>query len=119
MYMFPTEGHSQAEFLGSQLEHNESACVQTHVHIQIYAKKVHKYEYSYGYYIHALSHFFFGVGFESALDPERPFSVLSIPDEDTRHSLLQWGWRKTEGDKVRTAHTQQLKETFQACFIYQ
>lgn len=42
-------------------------------------------------YIHALSHFFFGVGFESALDPERPFSVLSIPDEVTRHSLLQGG----------------------------
>lgn len=34
-------------------------------------------------------YFFFGVGFESALDPERPFSVLSIPDEVTRHSLLQ------------------------------
>lgn len=39
-------------------------------------------------HIRALSHFFFGVGFESALDPERPFSVLSIPDEVTRHSLL-------------------------------
>lgn len=38
---------------------------------------------------HALSHFFFGVGFVAALDPERPFSVLSIPDEVTRHSLLQ------------------------------
>lgn len=34
-------------------------------------------------------YFFFGVAFESALDPERPFSVLSIPDEVTRHSLLQ------------------------------
>lgn len=40
-------------------------------------------------------HFFFGVGFESALDPERPFSVLSIPDEVTRHSLLQWGEKQT------------------------
>lgn len=38
---------------------------------------------------HALSHFFFGVGFVAALDPERPFSVLSIPDDVTRHSLLQ------------------------------
>lgn len=54
-------------------------------------------------YVHALSHFFFGVGFESALDPERPFSVLSIPDEVTRHSLLQWGERKK--DKVRTVAT--------------
>lgn len=42
------------------------------------------------------SHFFFGVSFEAALDPERPFSVLSIPDEVTRHSLLQWN-RKREG----------------------
>lgn len=25
----------------------------------------------------------------SALDPERPFSVLSFPEELTRHSLLQ------------------------------
>lgn len=41
--------------------------------------------------LHAPSHFFFGVGLESALDPERPFSVLSIPDEVTRHSLLQLG----------------------------
>lgn len=43
---------------------------------------------------HARPHFFFGVGLESALDPERPFSVLSIPDEDTRHSLLQEGSEK-------------------------
>lgn len=77
------------QFLGSQLEYSEFASVQTHVHIQIYAKKVHKYEYSYGFVYMHFSHFFFGVGFESALDPERPFSVLSIPDEDTRHSLLQ------------------------------
>lgn len=41
--------------------------------------------------MHFFFHFFFGVGFESALDPERPFSVLSIPDEVTRHSLLHRG----------------------------
>lgn len=40
------------------------------------------------------SHFFFGVGLESALDPERPFSVLSIPDDVTRHSLLQGGRKR-------------------------
>lgn len=56
--MSPFEGHSQAEFLVSQLEHNGFACVQTHVHIQIYAKKVHKYEYSYSFiYIHFLISF--------------------------------------------------------------
>lgn len=60
-------------------------------------------------YIHALSHFFFGVGFESALDPERPFSVLSIPDEVTRHSLLQGGGgRKTEEVKVKSWQLEEL-----------
>lgn len=44
-------------------------------------------------------YFFFGVGFESALDPERPFSVLSIPDEVTRHSLLQ-KWNKDTGKSI-------------------
>lgn len=68
-------------------------------------------------YIHAPSYFFFGVGFESALDPERPFSVLSIPDEVTRHSLLHWGGRKRQEDKVRPVNLQQLKEMFQACII--
>lgn len=32
-------------------------------------------------------HAFFGV-LDPAFDPERPFSVLSIPEELTRHSLL-------------------------------
>ena len=48
---------------------------------------------------HAEAHFFFGVGFESALDPERPFSVLSIPEELTRHSLLQ---TQEGGDNTNT-----------------
>lgn len=85
------------------------------MHIQIYAKKLYKLLFLW-FSIHAFPHFFLGVGFESALDPERPFSVLSIPDEVTRHSLLQWCRRKRK-DKVKTVDTRQLKQTFQASII--
>lgn len=58
VHIFPIDGHSQAQCLRSQLEHNEVACVQTYAHIQIYAKKVYKYEYSYGFiYMHFLISF--------------------------------------------------------------
>lgn len=72
-----------------------------------------RYEHCCGLYIHAPPHFFFGVGFVSALDPERPFSVLSIPDDVTRHSLLQRGVREREEDSVRRAEQKQPKETRQ------
>lgn len=72
--------------------------VRKHMSIYKYPEKVYKYEHCHIYihlFLHALSYFFFGVGFESALDPERPFSVLSIPDEVTRHSLLQLEVKET------------------------
>lgn len=54
---------------------------------------------------HARPHFCLGgLGFESTFDLERPFSVLSIPDDVTRHSLLHGGWRweGVKGFKRRT-----------------
>ena len=72
-------------------------------HMCMYCTYIHVHRYIHmnnciWIYIHA--HFFFGVGFESALDPLelRPFSVLSFPDELTRRSLviLQLGKRKRE-----------------------
>lgn len=82
-----------------------------YVHIRTYAERIHKYEYSELHFLiseDAFPHFFFGVGFESALAPETPFSVLSIPDEVTRHSLLQWEKRNKEEGKIVIVHTQQL-----------
>lgn len=54
---------------------------------------------------HARPHFCLGgLGFESTFDLERSFSVLSIPDDVTRHSLLHGGWRweGVKGFKRRT-----------------
>lgn len=49
----------------------------------------------------------FGVPLLSALAPESPFSVLSFPEELTRHSLLQETGKKNKGEDVdswREAH---------------